>query len=126
MTFAGLVLVAAAAQAPPAPPSAEADTKAKTHLLVAEAVRVDLRRRALFVRTTDEPPVELRIGVEEGRTRVSAGGQTVRLEDVRAGDRLAISCDDDAAGNHAARLIAIRPRAGSPPPATTPTPAPPG
>jgi hypothetical protein len=108
--------------APPATADAPAAAKGRTHLLVADAVRVDLRRRALFVQTTDSPPAELRIGVEEGKTRVSSGGKTVRLEDVRPGDRVAISCSDDAAGAHTARLIVIRPRAGSGTPAPRPAP----
>jgi hypothetical protein len=120
----------AAAQIPPTP-ATTADTpavKARTHLLVAEAVRVDLRRRVLVVKTGDQPPAELQIGVEEGRTRVSSGGRAMKLEDVRPGDRVAVSCSDDASGAHVARLIVIRPRSGTstpaPAPTATPTPIP--
>jgi hypothetical protein len=120
-----LLLAFLAPQAPAAPP-AGAETpavKARTHLFVAEAVRVDLRRRALFVKTGDQPPVELQIGVEEGKTRVSSGGRASRLEDVRPGDQVAVSCSDDAGGAHTARLIVIRPRgAASPAPSPAPTP----
>lgn len=123
MFLAALFLSAAALQAPAAPAS-DAEAKGKTHLLVAEAVRVNLRRRALVVKTLDKPPVELQIGVEEGKTRVSSEGKAIRLEEVRPGDRVAISCSDDAAGAHTARLIVIRPRgAASPEPRPTPTPA---
>lgn len=123
MWLAAVVFSAAALQAAPAAPPDTGEAKAKTHLLVAEAVRVDLRRHVLVVKTADTPPAELQIGVEEGKTRVSSGGKAIRLEDVRPGDRVAVSCSDDAAGAHTARLIVIRPRgAASPAPSPTPTP----
>lgn len=131
MLFSFLLLAGLAAQAPAAAqsPAETPAVKARTHLLVAEAVRVDLRRRSLLVKTGERPPAELQIGVEEDRTRVSAGGRAVRFEDIRPGDRVAVSCSDDASGAHTARLIVIRPRgAGDPPaspaPAASPKPAP--
>jgi hypothetical protein len=123
MLLPALLLATLLPQAPAAPPGGNPVAKARTHLLVAQAVRLDARRRALVVKTGDQPPVELQIGVEEGRTRVTSGGRAVRLEDLRPGDRVAVSCTDDASGAHTARLIVIRPRGASP--AATPTPAPP-
>lgn len=124
MVLAALLLATVLPQAPAAPSAESPAAKARMHLLVAQAVRVDPRRRALVVKTGDQPPVELQIGVEEGKTRVTSGGRAVRLEDLRPGDRVAISCTDDATGAHMARLIVIRPRGGaSPAPTPTPTPA---
>jgi hypothetical protein len=122
MVLEALLLAAVIAQAAPAPAAEAPGAKPKSHLLVAAAVRADTQRRLLFVKTADQPPVELQIGVEEGKTRVTAGGKAVRLEDVRPGDRVAISCSDDAAGAHTARLIVIRPRDASPAPKPSPTP----
>jgi hypothetical protein len=120
-----LLLAGLAAQTPAEPPADNPAVKARTHLMVAEAVRMDLRRRLLVVKTGEQPPVELQIAVDEGRTRVSAGGRAARFEDIRPGDRVAVSCSDDAAGAHTARLIVIRPRgAASPSPAGSSRPAP--
>jgi len=105
--FSALFLLAGLAAQAPAPAESPAETpavKARTHLLVAEAVRVDLRRRWLVVKTGEQPPAELQIAVDEGRTRVSSGGRAVRFEDIRPGDRVAVSCSDDASGAHTARL----------------------
>jgi hypothetical protein len=117
-----------AEKSPPAGATAAETTpvKARTHLLVADVVRVDLRRRVVVVQT-GEPAAEMQLGVDEGRTRVSSGGRAMKLEDVRAGDRVSVSCSDDAAGGHVARLIVIRPRSGAltPAPAAHPTPEPP-
>jgi hypothetical protein len=123
--FSCLLLLAGLAAQAPAPAGSPAETpavKARTHLLVAEAVRVDLRRRWLVVKTREQPPVELHIGVDEGRTRVRLGGRVVPFEDIRPGDRVAISCSDDASGAHTARLIVIR-RQGVAHPAASPVPA---
>jgi hypothetical protein len=114
-----LASVLVQAPAPPAPPApaAESPAKPRTHLLVAQVARFDPRRRSVTVKTADEPPVELQIGLEEGKTRVTSGGRAVKIEDLRPGDRVAISCTDDAAGAHRARLVVIRPRdAGAPTP----------
>jgi hypothetical protein len=122
--FLPALLLATVLPQAPAPSAENPTTKARMHLLVAQAVRMDPRRRSLVVKTGDQPPVELQIGVEEGRTRVTSSGRAARLEDLRPGDRVAISCTDDAAGAHLARLIVIRPRGGaSPTPTPTPTPA---
>jgi hypothetical protein len=54
-------------------------------VLAGEAVKVDLGRRQLVVRTV-EPPRETTFNVEDGRTRIASGGRPLALEGVRAGE----------------------------------------
>jgi hypothetical protein len=114
---AAALLVAFAPPPTPAPSADAAPARPRTHLLVADVLRVDARRRAVQVKTGDTPPVEMQI-LTDVKTRVTSGGRTARFEDLKAGDRVAVSCTDDAAGAHTARLVVIRPR-----PPASPTPA---
>jgi hypothetical protein len=66
-----LVLQSAAPEAPP--------------VLAGEAVKVDLGRRHLVVRTI-EPRRETTFHLEEGRSRIVSGGRVLPLEAVRAGE----------------------------------------
>jgi hypothetical protein len=69
-----------------------------------EAVAVDLGRRALVVKIAGRVPRELDFVVDDA-TRFTAGGRTVRLEDVRPGDRIVVSSTESEGGRRRARLV---------------------
>ncbi|HEU5320454.1 MAG TPA: hypothetical protein VFX28_06610, partial [Methylomirabilota bacterium] len=98
-----LALVAGvlALQAVPGPPPA---------LLAGEAVKVDLGRRLLVVRTTD-PPRETSFQVDAARTRLSAGGRTVPLTGVRPGEWVLVAYEPAGAQRMAVlvKVGAVRP-----------------
>jgi hypothetical protein len=56
-----------------------------TLLLAGEAVKVDLGRRQLVLRTV-EPLRETTFDVNDARTRMSSGGRPIALEGVRSGE----------------------------------------
>ena len=107
--FAAIFVQAPAPLATPTP-AVESPAKPRTHLLVAQVAKLDPRRRWVIVKTADQPPLELQIGLDEAKTRVTSGGRAVKIDELRPGARVAISCTDDAAGAHRARLVVIRPR----------------
>jgi hypothetical protein len=93
-----------ALQAVPAPAPA---------LLVGEAVKVDLGRRHLIVRTAD-PLREVAFQVDEARTRLSSGGRAIPLEAVRPGEAVLVAWEP-AHTQRVAVLVkvgAVRPSAG--------------
>ena len=92
--------------------------KASSHLVVGEAVRVDLGRRALVVRIAGQPPREME-RADDDATRFTSAGRSIRLDDVRPGERVVIACADGDGGRHLARLV----RAGGGR-AAVPTPSP--
>jgi hypothetical protein len=81
--------------------------------LAGEAVKVDLGRRQLTVRTT-EPLRETTFNVEDGRTRLLSGGRPATLEGVRAGEWVLVAYEAAGAQRVAllAKVGAARPAAG--------------
>ncbi len=113
VVLAVLVVAGAPARAgdEPAPPVARA------HLVPGILVRVDLARRIMVVRPDDHQPPEVRMDVDDA-TRFTSRGRRVRLDDLRAGDRVLVSCADEAA-RHRAVLVKVGSR-----PAALPSPSP--
>lgn len=77
---------------------------APSGVVTGDAVAVDLGRRILVVRIAGREPRELEFAVDEA-TRFTAGGRTVRLEDVRPGDRMSVSSTEGEDGRRRARLV---------------------
>jgi hypothetical protein len=103
----------------PSPPPA-----ARSHLIPGELTRVDLARRSVVVKA-DGPEareVEAWTGAE---TRVTARGRVIRLEDLRPGDRVLVTCTD-AAGRHQAGAIKVVARIALPTPSPGAAPSPAG
>ncbi len=122
LALALLVGLPAAAPAWPDGLSSPLALKPHAHFLLGETARLDLRRRLLVLRPDGEAK-ELEIAVEAA-TRIMSGGRAVALEDLRAGDRLAVSCTDPREGEHVARLVAVRgPARRTPSPPASPKPA---
>lgn len=69
-----------------------------------EAVALDLGRRALVLKVAGAPPREREFAVDDA-TRFTAGGRSVRFEDVRPGDRIVVSSTEDEGGRRRARLV---------------------
>jgi hypothetical protein len=61
-----------------------------SQFLAGEAVKVDLGRRQLVVRSTD-PPRETTFQVDARRTSIASGGRPLALEGVRAGEWVLVS-----------------------------------
>ena len=99
-----VVALGLAALSLPAPLAEGEGVKARSHLVVGEAVRVDLGRRALVVRIAGPPPREMELAVDDA-TRFTSAGRAIRLDDVRPGDRVVVSCADGEGGRHFARLV---------------------
>ncbi|HEY7413072.1 MAG TPA: hypothetical protein VII13_20195 [Vicinamibacteria bacterium] len=119
----GMALLVLAARPALAWPQAVSDALAVTdgaHFLVGELARIDLVRRALAVKPDGEKG-EIEIGVT-AETRLTSGGRAIRMEDLRGGDRVAVSCSDAREGEHVARMVAVRGPARRPSPAPSPTP----
>ena len=82
-------------------------------LIAGEAVRVDLARRQLVVRTV-APARETAFLVDPARTRVSWGGRVVGLEGVRPGEWVLVAYEPAGAQRLAVlvKVGAARPRPG--------------
>jgi hypothetical protein len=119
-----LVLLAAAPLAAPDPAPL-----ARAHVVSGELVRLDLGRRSITVKATEAGAVrEYEIDVPDA-ARLSSSGRVARLEDLRPGDRVVVSCSDPAPGRHVARSVKIGPsRYAVPVPKASPSAAknPPG
>jgi hypothetical protein len=104
MNLPALVAGVLALQAAPAPAPA---------LLAGEAVKVDLGRRLLVVRTAD-PLRESSFLVDAARTRLSAGGRSVSLGSVRPGEWVLVAYEPAGAQRVAVlvKVGAVRPSAG--------------
>jgi hypothetical protein len=120
--MAALLLVSAlAALSTPSSASGSEAVKACSHLVVGEAVRVDLGRRCLVVRVAGREPREIELAVDDA-TRFTSAGRAIRLDDVHPGDRVLVSCSDAEDGRHLARLVrAGGARAAVPGPSPAPT-----
>jgi hypothetical protein len=118
-----LVAILAAALAPAGAPPARA------HLIPGELVRVDLGRKTVTVKAVESGAArEYEVELPES-ARISSSGRVARLEDLRPGDRVVVSCSDPAPGRHVARAVKIGPsRYAVPAPKASPSPAnnPPG
>jgi hypothetical protein len=86
-------------------------------VVAGEAVAVDLGRRVLVMKVAGREPREVDFTVDDA-TRFTAGGRTVRLEDVRPGDRIVVSSTEGGGGRRLARLV----RAGAARAALAPPP----
>jgi hypothetical protein len=82
-------------------------------LLAGEAVKVDLGRHQLVVRTAD-PPREVAVDVDAARTRLAAGGRPVTLAGVRPGQWVLVAYEQAGAQRVAVlvKVGAVRPSAG--------------
>lgn len=118
------VLALAAVLAAPDPPPL-----ARAHLISGELVRLDLGRKTITVKATEAGAArEYEVELPES-ARISSNGRVARLEDLRPGDRVLVSCTDPAPGRHVARSVKIgTSRHAVPAPKASPSPAktPPG
>jgi len=82
-------------------------------MLAGEAVKVDLGRRQLIVRTLD-PLRETAFQVDPTRTRMAAGGRPLELECVRPGEWVLVAYEAAGAQRLAVlvKVGAVRPPAG--------------
>jgi hypothetical protein len=80
-------------------------SRARTHLVTGELARLDLGRRVLVVKVKppEGAPFELEVQTDEG-TRISAGGRTLALSEMKPGERVLVSCSDDGP-RHRALLV---------------------
>ena len=78
---------------------------AESHVISGELVRVSLTRGSVGVKLVGPPPreVEVRIGPE---TVLSSRGRTLRLADLRIGERVLVACTDEA-GVHSAERVKL-------------------
>lgn len=91
----------------------EATPPAAPALLAGQAVRIDLSRRQLVVRTTD-PLRETAFQIDASRTLISWGGRAVGLERVRPGEWVLVAYESAGAQRLAVlvKVGAARPPAG--------------
>lgn len=91
----------------------QATPAAGPSLMAGEAIKVDLARRQLVVRTTD-PMRETAFLIDESRTRMSSGGRAIGLGSVRPGDWVLIAYEPAGAQRLAVlvKIGASRPRPG--------------
>lgn len=110
--------------APPAPEAAE--PSARAHLVPGEIVHVDLVARGIVVKPDGRGAAEITFEVSD-QTRLMSRGRQTRLEDLRTGERVLVSCSDEGA-RHRATLVKVgtRPAAGATPRPASPSPAPGG
>lgn len=93
---------------------------ARAHAFAGELVRVDLAQRHLLVRVAGEPPRELLVRLAD-ETRLTSAGRVVAPPDLRAGERVFVSCTDDERGAHTARAVKVGPsRHAAPGPSPSP------
>lgn len=93
-------------------------------IIEGEAAKIDLQRRELVVRVKGtrsdsdekEPSHALRgsvsarevaVAIDEAGTRITRAGRVLRLEDVRAGDRILALCGDRGTRHCEARLVKV-------------------
>jgi hypothetical protein len=97
---------------------------ARAHLVSGELVRLDLGRKSITVKAVEGGVArEYEIDVPEA-ARLSSGGRVARLEDLRPGERLVVTCSDPAPGRHVARAVKIGPsRYAVPAPKASPSAA---
>jgi hypothetical protein len=99
----GLVLlawiVALAGGASPSPAPAHLD------LVEGQVVKIDLSQGQLVVKVAG--PRDLIVVVDGSRTLLSRQGRALRLDDVRAGERIVAACEDRVRGRCAARVIKV-------------------
>lgn len=94
-------------------PAAAAD-----RLVEGELVRVDLGKRLLVVRPSSGGPVEVDVKVDEA-TALSAWGRSLRLDELKTGERVVVACRGEDGGSCTARRV----RAGPSRYAVPPSPA---
>jgi hypothetical protein len=120
LPFLALAAVLAAPDPPPL---------ARAHVISGELVRLDLGRKTITVKATEAGTArEYEVELPES-ARISSSGRVARLEDMKPGDRVLVSCTDPAPGRHVARSVKIGPsRYGVPAPKAAPSPpkTPPG
>jgi len=77
----------------------------ESHVISGELARVSLPRQSVGVKLIGPPPreIEVRIGPE---TILSSRGRTLRLADLRTGERVLVACTDEA-GVHSAQRIKL-------------------
>ena len=92
--------------------AAGADT---VRLIEGELLRVDLGKRLLVVRPSSGDPREVDVKVEEA-TAISAVGRTLRLDELKTGDRVVVACEGQGGEPCRARRVRSGPvRHGVPP-----------
>ena len=114
--------------------AAEPASPAAARVVTGELVRVDLGRRSVFVKVeardaakTDVRDVRELQATTGPETRIVSRGRTVRLEDLRPGDRLVLVVGDEG-GRTVARVVKVVGRVAlpAPSPANSNRPASPG
>lgn len=115
---AGLCLVlGVAAASAPAPATEGARPLSRAHVVVGTVVAVDLTAAVLTVRPDGVGQEPLRLELAED-TRLVSEGRRLRREDLRAGDRVLVTCHDPGPGRHRAQLVRRRPGRTAPSPVT--------
>jgi hypothetical protein len=95
-----------------------ATATARDRIVEGELVRVDLGKRALAVRPSAGGPIEVDVKVDAA-TVISASGRSLRLEELKTGERVVVACQgEDAASCRALRVRAGPARYAVPPAAT--------
>jgi hypothetical protein len=79
---------------------------AASHILAGELVRISLPRSSMGVKVAGPPPREIEVRVGPGAV-MSSRGRPLRLADLRIGERVIVSCADDASGVHRAQRIKL-------------------
>jgi hypothetical protein len=105
LALAVVARAAATAEAPAPPPA---------RVIAGELTRVDLGRRSVSLKTEgrDAPEVDAATGPD---TRFVSRGRSVRLEDLRPGDRVVLAIRDEG-GRQLARVVRIVGRVALPAP----------
>jgi hypothetical protein len=93
-------------------------TAAADRRIEGELVRVDLGKRLLVVRPSSGAPREVDVKVEAA-TAISASGRSLRLDELKTGERVVVACQ----GEDVASCRARRVRAGPSRYAVPPSPA---
>jgi hypothetical protein len=95
--------------------AAAATGAAADRLIEGELLRVDLGKRLVVVRPSSGDPREVDVKVEEATT-ISAAGRTLRLDELKTGERVVVACEGQGAEPCHARRVRSGPlRHGVPP-----------
>ena len=81
--------------------AADADT---VRLIEGELLRVDLGKQIIVVRPSSGAPREVGVKVA-ATTTISAAGRTLRLDELKTGDRVVVACEGQGAEPCRARRV---------------------
>jgi len=110
------VILAASAVSPGHAAAVGADTTDR--LLAGDLIRVDVGKRTLVLRPSSGPAREADVTVDAA-TVITASGRVLGLEELKTGERIAVSCAGAAGGPCRARRVRAGPARHAAPPAAT-------